>query len=310
MLAPVVLALLFCLYRAATGRTGPAARRWWQSRALHLLLLTSLASLLDRQGFFYSLMAVGWTGLQMIRRRSDRDLFVAALAGTVVTALYNVQLAPLIVHAVNGYWPDFRYQQIPLIDAARSPLRFWHATVLLLESAHVLLGSAPWWAYGVAGAALWAIGRHDRGGAPAPSASDVSTRGMVWAIASIVGFHVLMFSLMIVRHPPVYEWRDHRLWYYPLTFQITLAFCLLAAAAHAAQRARPALTVLINALLVAAILSNVARWPDHYRMMIRSRWFPTVYYQSEILKSSLRERRLSPSLNVEFGALYEFLADR
>jgi hypothetical protein len=58
---------------------------------------------------------------------------------------------------------------------------------------------------------------------------------------------------------------------------------------------------LINALLVAAILSNVARWPDHHRMMIRSRWFPTVYYQSEILKSSLRERRLSPSLNVEFG---------
>jgi hypothetical protein len=54
-----------------------------------------------------------------------------------------------------------------------------------------------------------------------------------------VGFHVLMFSLMIARHPPVYEWRHHRLWYYPLTFQITLAFCLLAAAAHAAQRGVP-----------------------------------------------------------------------
>ena len=76
------------------------------------------------------------------------------------------------------------------------------------------------------------------------------------------------------------------------------------------QRERPALTGLINALLVAAILSNVARWPDHHRMMIRSRWFPTVYYQSEILKFSLRERRPSPSLNVEFSALYEYLADR
>ncbi len=320
VLAPVVLALLFCLYRAATARTSPAAGRWWRSRALHLFLLTSLASLLDRQGFFYSLMAVGWTGVQTVRRRSDRDLFIAALAGTGVTALYNVQLAPLIVHAVNGYWPDFRYQQVPLLDAAGSPLRFWQATVLALESANVLLGSAPWWAYGVAGAALWALGRHgairhgwsraDRGGVPARSAPEVTTRARLWALAFIVGFHVLMFSLMIVRHPPVFEWRDHRLWYYPLTFQITLAFCLLAAAAHAAERARPALTVLINGLLVAAILGNVARWPDHHRVMIRSRWFPTVYSQSEILKSSLRERRLSPSLNVEFGALYEYLADR
>ena len=197
VLAPIVLALLFCLYRAAVGTAGPADGRWWRRRTLHIFLLTSLAGLLDRQGFFYGVMAVVWTGIQAIRRPSDRDLFAAALAGTAATALYNLYLAPVVVHAVNGYWPDFRYQQLPLLDVVRNPVRLWQATLLLLESGNVLLGSAPWWAYAAAGAAVWALGRHHPARAPGAVAGDRSTARMAWGIAFVVALHVLMFSLMI-----------------------------------------------------------------------------------------------------------------
>jgi len=124
----------------------------------------------------------------------------------------------------------------------------------------------------------------------------------------VVAGHVLMFALMILRHPPVFEWQDHRLWYYPIAFQITATFCLLAAVNRYVVKGCGA--GIVNLALVVMIATNVAHWADYRKTMLLSRWFPTVYEQSEVLKQSLHEGRASFSLNAEYGVFYEYLMTR
>jgi hypothetical protein len=124
----------------------------------------------------------------------------------------------------------------------------------------------------------------------------------------VLAGHVLMFALMILRHPPVFEWRDHRLWYYPIAFQITATFCLLAAVNRCMVRGCSA--GVVNLALVLMIATNVAHWADYRKAMLLSRWFPIVHEQSDVLKRSLHERRAYPSLNLEYGVFYKYLSTR
>jgi hypothetical protein len=127
---------------------------------------------------------------------------------------------------------------------------------------------------------------------------------MILAGVLLIG-QIALGSLMIVRHPPVYEYYDHRIWYYPLPLQaMILGIALVAFAKLGAGWGRRQSTVML-VLLAAMVVSNVLHWEGYRRAQLKSRWFPVVYAQTTALKESLADGRPRPSLSPEYIALYE-----
>ena len=77
--------------------------------------LTLLMTLWDRQGFFTAIsLFVFLTIIGVLTRESGIwRLLIAVLAAISASMVYNLYLGPWVIHALNGYWPDFSYQRLP-----------------------------------------------------------------------------------------------------------------------------------------------------------------------------------------------------
>jgi hypothetical protein len=119
LLAPIIMASVFYLFGVLSPihrEKGPSLRQ-----PAVVFALFCVMGLLDRVGFFYA--AVGTLALiaQACWTRGRRDLAAAGAAAVAALVLYDVWLAPRAIYALNGYWPDFSYQRIPLEPAPLSP---------------------------------------------------------------------------------------------------------------------------------------------------------------------------------------------
>lgn len=128
-------------------------------------------------------------------------------------------------------------------------------------------------------------------------------------IGLAIGSQVVMFTLMILRHQPVHEWPDHRLWYYPLPYQAFLLFGMALLVGRLVSRDKRRVLA-VNVTLIVVIIGNIASWRGHRDTLLQSPWFPTVYSQSAALKESLRDRRPAPDLNKSFRGFYEYCVRR
>ena len=126
LLAPVVLALIFHILRAAQSRAdGSGFEKGWgivNRQSLLAFALLSVAALLDRQGFFYVLIACAVLLVHYLATRRLKDLLIAAAAAAIFGHLYNTILGPAIIWAVNRQRPDFTFQRIPAEALADLPL--------------------------------------------------------------------------------------------------------------------------------------------------------------------------------------------
>jgi hypothetical protein len=278
--------------------TGEAKRR----AALKVFALFSLMSLLDRQGFFYAATGFAVLAGSALVNRSQWRLVAAGGAAVACMVVYDVWLGPLIVNAVNHYVPSLAYQSLPADQLTQSATPYARASELLAESATVLFGSFSMWIAGLAIAALvtaaaWKTGPGMRG-----------RLLLVATVAFLLATSVVMFALMVVRHPPIYEWIDHRYWYYPLPFQallICLTVILLDRIMHRWTGWKP---VLLNAAIAIAIAGNVAHWGMYRDRMLTSRWFSRIYPQTAILQSSIAEGRPDPRLIRQYREFFELCA--
>jgi len=291
LLAPVVLALVFLLLRASRDDRAPAPLLG------AIFGIACAMSLLDRQGFFY--LAVAATSLVVVfawRRRAGA-VALTLLGATGLGLLYNYALGPFLVRVINGYWPRFRYQRLALHKVA-DPQFYLQAGELLLGHAGTLFGGMP--AGAVAALATVGLGVGlwwwRRGGRPLP------TLGLLLAL--LVGTsQVVMFALMIMRYPQVHDWVDHRLWYYPLPFQVLALFTLLVVLGAVLPALGPRGRATVRIALVVVIAANVASWPRNKAAMTSGPWFSKTYAQSALFRASLREGRPETPL---YGAYRDF----
>jgi hypothetical protein len=309
MLAALVVAWLSAMLAAREARSRAATRLWAGVMGLAALG----AGLLDRQGAF---MVVAAAVLLWLHHRRTGELGEAWRITAVVAVLlqvYNFVIGPALVEALNGYRPDFSYQQVPLIELARLPNHLLRAVALLAQNILLVFGG-NWLVASIVAALVtiwlwrhrerwpasswrqwWEDGRAGRNGRLVEYAS--------WILLS----QLLMFALMIARHGYVYRWIDHRYWYYPIPF-LALALCglLLALDAwleHASRRQRTMIAIALALLAVSNVLSLEPR-----RDVMRSgQWFGEVYPQCELLKASLRNGAPALGLAPEYQALYQHL---
>jgi hypothetical protein len=260
--------------------------------------LFCLMSLLDRQGFFYAIVGTVVLAGHAFLARRDWKPAAAGAAAVVVMFVEDVWLGPLIVEAVNHYVPTLSYQQVsrePLLHL--TPYR--QSIELLTEAVNLLVGSTSTWiACGllalVCAAGVWRSGE------------TLTTRARAGgAVLVVLGSQVVMFAAMIVRHPPLYEWLDHRYWYYTLPAQaLIVALVIILLNRAVAGWASWKMTV-VNVVLVLAILGNVAHWTFYRDRMLTSRWFSRVYPQTEILKSSIASGQPDPRLIRQYREFFD-----
>jgi hypothetical protein len=301
LLVPVLLGALFLVWDRLRPTAPPAPRRDFTG----MFALGCLMSAFDRQGFFYVAVLTGFLALFWAVRRRGAALGLGAAAATLVSAAYNYLLGPLLIHAVNGYWPRFNYQRMPLRKLT-DPDYYAKAAELLPQYAATLFGGFPVPVFALL--ALGALVAWVRLRRSASSARPAPGTHFPWLGTTLLllflGSQVFMFAAMIMRYPQVYDWADHRLWYYPWPFQALLAFGLLIALGaiwpSTGVRGQKAL----HAALVLLIVANVAHWPRHREISLHSDWFPKIHDQTERLKASLETGHADPRL---YGAYREFL---
>jgi len=299
LLAPVLLATVFYLLGILRPPlAGSATARSGRGAALVVFVLFSIMSLLDRQGFFYACAGSGALAIHLALFGGRRDVLAGGAAAVGVVVLYNLVLGPLLVEGINRYSPSFAYQRLPWQNLFLDPRMVLHAGALVCQSVATLMGGAPPWMLGLAVSA-GAIGMLFR-----------RRVAIVLACVVVALGQIVLVALMIARHPPIYHYYDHRVWYYPLPFQALLVALLIAATGRFVPAWRGARTAGLSILLAALAAGNVAHWDDYRRAQLRSHWFPEVYGQNVALKASFADGRPRPLLSPEFGAFFEFWRSR
>jgi hypothetical protein len=118
-----------------------------------------------------------------------------------------------------------------------------------------------------------------------------------------------LFALMMARHPPVFDFADHRVWYYPLALQALLMAGALVLINRLLAGARSSRVMVVNTALALTVVLNVLSWDDFFSMQMKSRWFPVLYEQNVALKASLAEGRARWYLAGPYAAFYRFCSD-
>ena len=318
LLAPVLLTTLFFLTSACRqSRTAASGNhRIVSGSFLIAFALGCFMSLLDRQGFVYAVVMLAALALWYRIRGGRRDLLWGSSAALSCMVIYNLFVAPWIVKHVNGYWPSFEYQKLDVLHLIGHPRHLVQAVRWLAQSTHVMLGSFSAWVYGgpLVLLVIWKLWDTQRT-RPDPAAliRDIKARAAerlrepaVLLVCLVAGSQVFMVALMIIRHPPIWDWHDHRLWYYPLPYQVLVLFGIMLLLNRRAERLRSAPGAAVNALLMAVVVANFLSWPTYRAVMLASPWFPQVYYQSAILKRSFAERRPHDDLTQDYRTFYDF----
>jgi|SoiMethySBSTD1v2_1073268.scaffolds.fasta_scaffold406023_1 hypothetical protein len=312
LLSVVLLGLLFHVRAVDRQQRSASSSHILTRDTIIACVLGLLCGLLDRQGFVYVVIGCALVALHVASTKRLKDTLLGLVIAAVFLVAYNYELAPMAIHALNGYWPDFKYQRVPLPEASVLAVYIMVAAKMMIENAALLAGGAYVTAALLIGAlvAVYLLA----GGTSrwVTSFADVQRRLAFqpgrrviayWALA--FGTQVLMFALMIARHPYVYAYLDHRYWYYPFPFVVTVLFGAVSLLdAVIAWRSRAVLTI-VRGLLILMIVGNLAFLPARRRIMEAGHWFNPVSTQSVALKRSLAAGKADPGLDADYHRFFE-----
>lgn len=331
LLAPATLALLFFALWADKNRRTSKARALPSGfsitrHSVATFFICVFMGLLDRQGFFYIIIACAVLLLHFILRGRLKDFLIGALTSAAFVHIYDLYIGPRIVHAVNGYWPSFEYQNILYERLITEPSIFFKAFKILLDNAIALFGggycvSSIFLGTAIAGLTiklrlvLATLVERDESYSQLLKKNikhlSVSYYAPVVYALTILGLHILMFSLMIIRHREIYDYIDHRYWYHPLSYITIIVFAIALALNRFLHLMTGKQLQIMRFLLLLIIGTNLFNLQFYKTQMLSSNWFmPYVYSQSELLKRSIRDGTANAQLTEKHRRFYSLYLER
>jgi len=269
-----------------------------------LFPLGLVMALSDRQGFYYLISAtiiVLMLGLIAKARGVARErgylrvIFINA-AAIGATIFYNRIFAPWLIHALNGYWPNFSYQNLPwskLLDPTL-PAKTWH---LFGQQVSFFFGNIPFLPLiamiVIAGLVITWKWR-----------SAINNTHLILLAVSVVAAVAIigLLATMVARHPAVYSVRDHSFWYYTLTLHVVFLFGITVWLTFLGGDSIARFNSVVYALIAVLIALNVRAYGQHRQTMIAANgWFQGQHEHSQALVEQFatappqREKLLSNS---------------
>jgi hypothetical protein len=307
LLALVILEYLFHVRAVQLARnTSPRTAVPLVNReAVWAFGLATTAGLLDRQGVFYAATACGVLFLHWYITRQLTDVLLATAIALVLLQAYNLAIAPWLINVLNGYWPSLEYQ---LVSPKQIPAQVVPALHLVFSNIVAILGGfLPVTA--VAGVVLIVIATRGRSELPGVHFSSgppfLLRHGAPVYTLLILCAHVVMFAIMITRHPPVYYYPDHRHWYYPFPAMAILLFGLVLVLNAMLRGLRSSARRVVQGVLLVIIVGNLVSLPRYRDIMLHGPYFGPVHGHSQQLKAFLRFGQADPTLPGRWRAFGE-----
>jgi len=287
LVAPLLLfALLFSLRERRRAPEEAGAPVW------PLFAGGAVMSLLDRQGLFYLGCLTLALGFAWVRSRHGGRLVLAAAAAVCVTLAYNYLLGPWLIHRANGYWPSMQFQALRpgwLAD----PRAWLQGLAVLRDWTLLLFGSLPGGLVPAGILVVLALALVLWARREAPPRGDPALIAML--LLGVVA-QVAMVAVMARRHEPI-TWIDHRIWYYPIVYQVVVVFGLLWLLERISVARGGSLPRLVPVALLCLVTLNIAHWPRLEQVLRSGPWGADVLRRSDLLKSSLRSGDPGPLLD-------------
>lgn len=219
----------------------------------HLKLCAALfmGMLFDRQGFFLAVLGLAFVFLwSVFKDRTKIALVLPFITSVILDLFYNYLFAPWLTHYLNGYYPNFEYQQLPLLDLIFYP-NFYisEAFSLFVDTFRYLLGNIP---YLLLCSLLLALLLY---------LLFKKNHVAVILVGVIFLMITLMNALMILRHPALIFIRNVYYWI-PIG---TLLFCFILVGVQQLKSIPTIPSSLISLLIVACIIGNCLALPNHYQ---------------------------------------------
>ena len=255
-------------------------------KCVALFLLGLVMALCDRQGFYYLISATfGVLLLWLIakaRGQSTERGYLRAIsvnaAAIGATIFYNRVFAPQLIHALNGYWPNFSYQNLPLsqlLDPAL-PGKAWNLFQLQVS---FFFGSIPFFILMAlvtvaAVAVIWKFRAVIR---------QIGTTLVAVSLFSILAL-IGLLAAMIARHPQLYSIPDHAFWYYTLTVHVVILFGLSVWISFITPDTRARVAPFVYLALTILIALNIRAYAQQRQTItVGTGWFAGQYAHSRAL---------------------------
>lgn len=253
-----------------------------------LFFLGLVMALCDRQGFFYLISTTFIVLLIWLIGRTRRESVQRAylqvvginIAAIVATILYNRVFAPRLIHSLNGYWPDFTYQNLPLSALLDStlPAKTWR---MFQEQVSFFFGSVPFAILAaVVLVAIIVIAWNYRNAFGRIDFTLVAVS--LFSIFTVIG----LLAVMIARHPQLYSIRDHAFWYYTLTVHSVFLFGISAWISLLNPERRARLSPVLYGLITILVVLNLHAYGQQRQTITTGNgWFAGQFEHSQALVS-------------------------
>ena len=203
---------------------------------------------------------------------------MATNAAAVAAAIsYNRFFAPWFIHRLNGYWPDFSLENIPISDLL-DPSLPRRAFQIFCHQISFFFGNVPFFLVALIVVATLIAFFWKRG-----TASSIDNWTIIaMSLAATVSIFSLL-AIMIERHPPVYTVRDHEFWYYTLSIHVVILFGITAWLSFVSPEHRGRSNPLIYTVIATLIALNIRAYDAQRNTMIHSTgWFEGQYTRSQL----------------------------
>jgi hypothetical protein len=289
--------LYIVLYRIAAfsiqGRDINIRRTDWLLFSLALFLLPFL----DQQGLFLSLAVLIFLAVWILflRQKNKIKMLLIGVTGLTLYMLYRYLLAPQLTFSLNGYWPNFDYQNLPIKHFIKYFPKYLNmGFALYIDTFRYLTGNLPR-AVGIGlliviiASTVYILKRK-------PELVGKDQKVLRTVVTEVLLINVLliivMFALMVLRHEPL-MWPDvSRVYYWmPAVVMLVMSISLLLRAFYSVRIPNWVL-LLVMAL---AIAGNIVALPGH-KAILEQGALMDYYGSSADLLNALKNKNSTDSI--------------
>jgi len=222
--------LFYVIYKiAVTSKKGDdfqISGRHWIAYSVTIFIVTFL----DEQGLFFAITTLLSLTAWCLFVRNKKNLYIMIFIGAtsvLIHLFYRYTIAPHLTFMINGYWPDFDYQQFPVQLFINNIGSYLSAGFFLYaETFRFLIGNpSPIVGFGLLLLFIVFPLFYYLYASPGMSSNDKKFFMLTTAALFITNFIliILMIALMVLRHPPLLTLK---LTYYWLPINVLLVMTL------------------------------------------------------------------------------------